>query len=243
MSDAKASLKIALDPAGIARLKSLRVEGTERRLAYDGFADVHEHFAHVRPEFAGLPELCFTQTQLVILIRRSIALDENVREFTALWEAESKFLAHHLSSRWLISACDTFADYGEPTRRAMATMLVILINMTKLAQTERLCLQDETLTREKYDFIAERYRRKQPIELWDSMTAYSPYGGDMPGNMFRRMLALTDADNVMRPIARMLVQRAVEADTLLGRLAKINPKFVPVEFRAPVDSPPLAPER
>lgn len=243
MPDAKAIYKIALDPVSISRLKSATVEGQERRLAYDGFADVGEHFAHVRPEFAGLPELCFTQAQLVILIRRRIALDENLREFSALWEAEAEFLAQHLSSRWLISTCDTFADYGERERRAMATMLVILVNMTKLAQTERLCLKDETLAREKYDFIAERYRRKQPIELWDSMTAYSPYGGDMPGNMFRRMLALTDADNVMRPIARMLVQRAVEADTLLGRLARINPKFVPVELRASVDSPPLAPER
>lgn len=235
--------KIALDPDEIRRLKTETVEGPVRRLAYDGFADVSEHFAHVRPEFSGLPELCFTQAQLVILIRRKIALDENLREFSALWEDEAEFLAQHLSSRWLISACDTFADYGERERRAMATMLVILVNTVKLAETERLSLQDKTSLREKYDFIAERYRRKEPLELWDSMTAYSPYAGDMPKNMFRRMAVLTDADNVMRSIARALVQRMIEADTLLGRLARINPQFLPVELRAPIEAPPLAPDR
>lgn len=190
-----------------------------------------------------MPELCFTQAKLVILIRRKIAFDENIRAFSALWEAEAEFLAHHLSSRWLISACDTFANYGERERRAAAMMLVILVNMTKLAGTERICLNDETLLREKYHFLAERYRRKEPVELWDSMTAYSPYSGDMPRNMFRRMLAVTDAECVMRPIVRALMQRMTEADTLLGRLARINPRFLPAELRAPVEAPPLAPDR
>lgn len=227
----------------VARLKSRIIDGFERRIAFGGHANLDEHFENLRPEFTGLPALCFAHAQLNVLIRRRIDLAENVRLFSELWAAEAEFLTGHLSSRWLISACDTFADHGSGQQRAAAMMLVVLINMTKLAETERVSLKGVASLESKYDAIVERYSRKQSFELWDGIVAYSPYSGDMPRNMLRRVMNLTDSDPTLGYIARTLIRRAAEADTLLGRMARLNPEFLPVELRAPVEAPPLAPDR
>jgi hypothetical protein len=227
----------------VARLKSQIIGGFERRIAFGGHANLDAHFENLRLEFTGLPALCFAHAQLNVLIRRRIDIEENVPLFFELWAAEAEFLCKYLSSRWLISACDSFADYGSGRQRTAAMMLVVLINMTKLAETERVSLKDRTSLEPDYAEIVECYDRKQSFELWDGIVAYSPYNGDMPRNMFRRVMKLTDSDPALRLIARTLIRRAVEADTLLGRLARLNPEFLPIELRAPIEAPPLAPDR
>src|SRR5205085_10868877 len=147
-----------------------------------------------------------------------------------LWAEEFEFLTAHLNSRWLISACDTFADHGSDTQKAAAMLLVVLINTVKLAETERLALRDASTLPAKFDAIAESHRGKRHIELWDGMMAYGPFSGDMPRNMLRRLAMLTEKDAALGAIARTLIRRAVAADTLLGRLARLNEGFLPAEF-------------
>src|SRR5579871_259500 len=215
---------------GIAYLKSQRLPGRRQNLSFETSADLHEHFEFLRPDFAGAPLLCFAHAQLVVCIRRKIDLDQNVPAFLKLWAEEFEFLAAHLNSRWLISACDTFADYGSDAQKAGAMLLVVLINTVKLAETERLALLDPNPRREKFDAIAASHDAKVHIELWDGLVAYTPFAGDMPRNMLRRLATLTGKDRALNVIARILIHRAIAADTLLGRLGRLNNGFLSAEF-------------
>ncbi|WP_198912819.1 hypothetical protein, partial [Streptococcus agalactiae] len=51
---------------------------------------------------------------------------------------EYEFLCQHLSTRWLISACDTFIDYSsDDYLKALLMNAVVLINTIKLQESER----------------------------------------------------------------------------------------------------------
>jgi hypothetical protein len=225
----------------IGELKSRRLPGKRREIVYVGDPNIYSHFRLLAGDFAGGFELCFAHAQLIVCIRRSRELADVLPLFFKLWRDEPEFLAKHLDSRWLISACDTFADYGTPAQQAAAMPLILLVNLTKLAETERRWLADTDGVPEKIEAIAETHKRRMHIELWDGLTAYAPFGGDMPRNMFRRMLRIAGEDAGLATIARELIRRAVENDTLLGRLAKLNPEFLPLELQPPVDSPSIAP--
>lgn len=228
--DAPLYKQLAGDFSCVAELKSRYVEGERDGFICAASTDLAEHFDILRPDFAGLPLLCFAHAQLVVCLRRRLELAENLPVFLRLWAEEHEFLTTHLNSRWLISACDSFVDYGSDAQKAAAMALVILINTVKLAETERFASRDPLPLREKFDGIAERHAAKRHIELWDGITAYAPYTGDMPRNMLRRLATLTERDPALTSIARTLIRRAVAADTLLGRLARLNPGFLPVEF-------------
>jgi len=227
--DALLYKKLAANFDCIPELKSRLLEG-ERGFSCEVSADLHEHFDCLRPDFAGLPLLCFAHAQLIVCIRRKIDLAEHFAVFQKLWATEHEFLAAHLNSRWLVSACDSFADYGTDTQKAAAMLLVVLINTAKLAETERLWLREAIVMPEKLNAIVESHNNKKHIELWDGMMAYAPFAGDMPRNMFRRLAALTGRDPALATIARTLVRRAVAADTVLGRLADLNSGFLSSEF-------------
>src|SRR5438094_6453667 len=101
----------------IAELKTNRIEGQPGPLNFGNHPDVSDHIARLRPEFGGQPELCLFNAQLIVYIRRSIELMENVPTFLGLWAAEAEFLTTYLDSRWLLSSCDTFADHGSDLQR------------------------------------------------------------------------------------------------------------------------------
>ena len=113
-----------------------------RRHTWGRTKDADEHISRLRAEFAGLPEICHTHASLIVRIRRKIDLESTLTAFFELWSSKADELAAHLSSRWLVSACDTFADYGTPFQRAGALILSATINTLKLAETERLLLRD-----------------------------------------------------------------------------------------------------
>jgi hypothetical protein len=214
----------------VPELKSQRLEGEARGLSCEASADLFEHFDILRQDFAGQPLLCFAHAQLIVCVRRRLDLEETLPAFLKLWATESDFLAARLNSRWLISACDTFTDHGSDLQKAAAMILVVLINTVKLAETERLTQGDATTLPAKLDAILESHCAKTHIELWDGVTAYAPLSGDMPRNMLRRLALLTNKDVALAAIARALICRAVAADTLLGRLARLNDGFLPAEF-------------
>src|SRR6266496_2562413 len=106
--------------ADIPALKAARVDGEPGLLNFGNHTDVSDHLAKLRPEFGGQPELCFYNASLIVYIRRSMNLIENVPAFLRLWAEEAEFLTRHLDSRWLLSSCDTFADHGLDCQREAA---------------------------------------------------------------------------------------------------------------------------
>ena len=55
------------------------------------------------------------------------------------------------TTRWLVSIADTFADYGRNQERSNAMLIVILANVTRMVETERLSLNDATVNGERLE--------------------------------------------------------------------------------------------
>jgi hypothetical protein len=186
---------------------------------------VDEHIALLRTEFIGLPDICHTHAALIVRIRRKIDLDSTLESFFELWSSSAEQLAANLSSRWLVSACDTFADHGTPFQRAAALVLSAMINTLKLAETERLLLRDVSIDPVKVDKVVRSHAERTHIELWDGMTAYSLAAGDMPRNLFARIRAVLSEDPALGVIGATLLERALQGETVFGRLSRLNPRY------------------
>lgn len=198
-----------------------------RRYSWGRTADFDQHVEMLRAEFEGQPEICLAHAALIVRIRRGIDLQDSLDRFFLLWTSEGQELARLLSSRWLVSACDTIADHGTPFQRAGAMMLSATINTIKLAETERLLLCDASLDASKVEALKSHHAERIHVELWDGMTAYSIEAGDMPRNLLARMWAVLDQDRVLQAIGTTLIERALQGDTLFARLAAMNPRFAP----------------
>jgi len=125
------------------------------------------------------------------------------------------------STRWLVSIADTFADYGTGSERANAMIIVVLTNVTKLAETERLILKDKEV-----DFQRQMKFATPGTQLWDGMTSYALKQGDMPKNMWTRVRALMSETPTLSFIFETVLSRMATNDTLIGRLAALNPNFL-----------------
>ena len=175
--------------------------------------DLAEHLSALRPEFEGLSELCFLHAELTVKIRRGLDSAESLETFFLLWRCEASFLSRHLNSRWLISALDSFADYGDAVQRPLALMQVAFFNVIKLAETEHLLL-GSTPDRD----ALKRVGHADPQPLWDGMESYNVHKGDMLRNMFERMRREAKADRVLAVILEALLERAAVANTLVARM-------------------------
>lgn len=200
----------------------------ERRFAafFGREADFIDHMNEIRSEFLGKSELLFVHAALVIALRRKIDVEHNFRSFEALWSTQGEFLRAHLSLRWLISACDTMADYASsPVQRAISMISVILVNTVKLHETE---------------WHVHGLRDKQlPIVaapsgfLFDGITCFSISEGDMVKNMLQRAASLAHQDAVSGPILMEVLRRLNEHPTVFRRFenlrkaADINPEAYP----------------
>src|SRR5262249_27150958 len=54
----------------VSKLKAGMVEGERNGVVYGASGDLEEHFDILRPDFAGLPVLCFAHMQLIVCLRR-----------------------------------------------------------------------------------------------------------------------------------------------------------------------------
>jgi len=83
---------------------------------------------------------------LLAAIQIHIKQLRNRRDVEVHWPAFQVLVAENtasvlaLSSRWLISVCDTFADYGTPVERRNALLLSMFVNMIRVADTYRYLL-------------------------------------------------------------------------------------------------------
>jgi hypothetical protein len=226
----------------IAALKTARVEGEPGPLNFGNHADICDHLARLRPEFGGQPELCFFNATLIVYIRRSIDLVENVPAFLGLWAEEAEFLTSHLDARWLMSSCDTFCDHGSDRQREAALAISAMFHTMQLAETERLILRDPRLDPARYARLVETHRARRHVELWGRVKAYALEDGDVSRFTLERIVRAAVHDRALCMIARTLTERSLASDTLFGRLAPFNPDFLPPDLsgaRLPVLPPIL----
>ncbi len=179
--------------------------GERRKPVFGGRRpDFFDHANELRSEFTGRSELLALHAGIVVALRRRIASDHFLPLYLRLWEQEGAFLRAELSLRWLVSACDTLADHGvTPAQRAVALNGTVLANLAKLAETERRGTRPAG-------------GRAGGSELFDGMTVFKP-GGDMVKNLFRRIEAVAELDDVAGPILKEIAARLRRLDTVVRR--------------------------
>lgn len=199
-------------------LPSLPVDPAAARLPR-GARDYETQLRTLVPEFAGRSALLFAHTALIVAIRRRLDLAVDVPLFERMWEEEGDFLREQLSLRWLVSACDTFADHAaDPTRRALAMIGTVIVNSVKLQETERLML----------GLAGQALPEKPPGgTLFDGLTVFSWPRGDMVANMITRIRHVSAGDSVLGPLLTEMVARLLHHDTVYRRMARLREGMPP----------------
>jgi len=142
---------------------------------------------------------------LIVRCRRS--RDEAAwEELRALVEGSIDAFCEGTDTRWLISICDTYADYGEPMERLAAMLVVLLVNWEKMAWSLRLVCDGAPPS------PAEREHCQ--ADLWDGVTSLHlrSRGCDMPENMFRRLRHALVAIPPLARIFRTVADRLLAAE-------------------------------
>ena len=117
----------------------------------------------------------------IIELRRGVNPEESWIKFKSLVEKNIKQICESVDTRWLISICDTYIDYGNDIESRNALCIVTLINMEKLAQTNSLLFKKEINTDNE-----SVLKQGELIDLWDGVTSFNIICGDLTNNMILR---------------------------------------------------------
>lgn len=162
-------------------------------------------------EFVGQSEIKFAHAALIVALRRGIEVTHNFSRFMSLWEEHSDFLTETLDSRWLVSACDTLAQFSQDIAQAqLAAMGSLFVNTLKLYETERIAAACDA---------ADPARIASGTPLFDGMTAFMIGGGDMVANLIGRLDATIASDLPAGVIVRELINRALDNETVFSRMS------------------------
>jgi hypothetical protein len=159
-----------------------------------------------------------TQIQeLIISLRREKNIQQNWIEFRDLIEKNIYEVCNKLDTRWLISICDTYVDYGDNIIRRNAMLVVQIANFEKLWATN-LLMYDVSLNPEKL----KKLKKNKVIPLWDGMYSFNINHGDLTNNLLGRLEELLTETPVIESIYKTIIQRLKENDTVLANLNKYH---------------------
>jgi hypothetical protein len=144
-----------------------------------------QHLTNLRREFSGQSDLILYHAKLIVLIRREFQTSTQYAEFRRLWDFESDFLRENLNIRWLISACDTFAEHdADPSVRSAAMMTSLLANTIKIQESERLI----TLSQNRpVDAAQVNTLQEKLVPLFEGMSCFTVGTDDTLRNMVWRL--------------------------------------------------------
>ena len=203
-----------------ARMRDAAVAPASTELQRARHKDLETHIDSLRPEFTGRSELALHHARLCVKARRGLDPVDTIDEFLHLWRSQAEHLAQALNSRWLLSAVDTFADYGAPQQRAIAGMLTAFFNALKMAETENATLHGIP----GKDALANA-PEPDPKDFWDGIEGFRFHNGDMLRNLIERMDRIARADAALHAILHTLLERCYEYNSPLGRMMRANRHF------------------
>lgn len=161
--------------------------------------DLQDHLDNLKHQFIGQSELCFYHANLIVLLRRGYKIDDTFAEFERLWNTETNYLLHHLSLRWLVSACDTFIDHAHDTTRAAILMNVpTLINTLRVYETNEFLQYNFNSAPLVNDSVAALYNGDLP--LYNGLTHFRIGSDDTLKNMRNRYESFYDSDKLAASI-------------------------------------------
>ena len=167
--------------------------------------------------------------KLIINLRKGKEKEKNWSRFRELVENNLNEVCKIFDTRWLVSICDTYADFGDPVTRRNAMLVVQTANFEKLWATQ-LLMYDIKLNEEKID----KLRKNKIIPLWDGMYSFNINHGDMTNNFFARVNDLMLETPVIEAIYQTVIQRIKENDTVLANLNKYHKRLFEPENKRSV---------
>jgi hypothetical protein len=153
---------------------------------------------------------------LIVALRRGVETDANWAALRSLVSGRIDDVCAGFDTRWLVSVCDTYADFGDAIERRNAMLVSTLVNMEKLAQT--------------YVRWSQGYPRRiatpdgphDKARLWDGMTSMRLDIGDASNHLFGRLDALLAETPDLHRIYETVVRRIAEGDTVLAALDRAH---------------------
>ena len=185
----------------------MQTRGSEKTL--------ERHLQNLRNEFIGQPELVFYHAKLIVLIRREFRTRQTFGEFEKLWNEHADFLCQHLNIRWLVSACDTFADHHPNTsigNLALATSM--FVNTIKIYETERFITIAESSA---MDQDRVQLLQTELVPLFEGLSCFTVGTDDTLRNM-RWRLDKVFAQHPVGLILKTIYDRFQTNDTAFRRL-------------------------
>ncbi|CAB4817442.1 unannotated protein [freshwater metagenome] len=169
---------------------------------------------------------------LVRDLRNHRSVETNWPAFRELVETHLPELLRTVSTRWLISICDTYVDFGEPLRARHAMSISFFVNMLRLAETVKYVRPDVSAER-----LAEA--RGALIPLYDEVCTFSIDKQDVFLNLTRRFNALLCDDPVMEAIWREILKRLHAGNNVITEMAHGSPveaRYFPLDPRGLTDN-------
>jgi len=155
--------------------------------------------------------------ELIVNLRKGKDINKNLKDFSDLIGQNIDEVCKMLDTRWLVSICDTYVDYGDQIISRNALLVVQIANFEKLWATN-LLMYDVKLNPEK----VQKLKNNKIIPLWDGMYSFNINHGDMTNNFFGRLEALLKATPVIEKIYRTIIERIKENDTVLANLNRYH---------------------
>jgi hypothetical protein len=176
--------------ADFETLKSQVIEAGESRQTRGSHDNLDQHYEALRLEFSGQSELVFEHARLNVLLRRKVTPRETYAQLEKLWTSETEYLLAHLNIRWLVSACDSVADWDpDPVAQATALSVSMLVNTVKMTESERYLLNAPPR-----DFDPDRcaHVNAHLVPLFEGLSAFTVGTDDTLRNMRWRIEAQKD---------------------------------------------------
>ncbi len=212
-------------PDSIRALMEQRLSGTPPSTAQPSVTGRHDdlqaHLTAIAADFAGSPALCRHVAELIVRIRRGVALEIDRTRLLALVQhpESADFLARTLSLRWLVSLLDTLADHAPLAQAAGALALSTLVNVVKLAETGRLIMAAPAHDAERVAALAAAH----PTPLFGGLNAFRLESGDMVRNLFARFDTLLADEPFLYAAFARVREELRRAPNLLERIAGYHP--------------------
>lgn len=180
---------------------------------------VDQHLTNLRREFSGQSELLWYHAKLIVLIRREFQTSAQYAQFRKLWDQEGTFLRQNLNIRWLISACDTFAEHdADPNIRSVAMMTSLSANIVKIHESERFITQSQTLP---VDPSQVATLQEKLVPLFEGMSCFTVGTDDTLRNMVWRLQSFMEVEPTGL-ILEEVWKRLQNEDSVFNRMRNLH---------------------
>lgn len=209
----------ASDGFDLAALKKQIVDEGEPEQTYGSDKSLEGHLTNLRREFSGQSELVFHHAKLIVLLRREFQIEKTYASYVELWQQEEEFLLAELNLRWLVSACETFADHDKDISvQAVALQGSLLANIVKIYETERI-LSDAGNSKIDEAKVSQLHDNLRP--LFGGMSCFAIGTDDTLRNLRWRLDGMFKTP-IVGQILKEIFSRLQTEDTVFSRLRQAH---------------------